>query len=148
MGTVITPRIMEASHAVMRRTASMKSNAISGTREISTLSQTCPAGSRTCSNIALFLSHVQTRRSIARDAHTESVREQSRDSIPEFQCRKKLRKAIPQIAEHQKKNSPSGGKGIVREVPPGDPGFRRVWRWVWHAPPICGRLTLPSDPEM
>src|ERR1035437_7333681 len=80
---------MEASHAVMRRTASMKSNAISGTREISTLSQTCPAGSRTCSNIALFLSHVQTRRSIARDAHTESVREQSRDSIPEFQCRKK-----------------------------------------------------------
>src|SRR5882762_6034953 len=56
-GTVMTPTMMEASQAVMRRTASMKSNAMSGTREVSTLSHRCPAGSRTCSNIAVFLSH-------------------------------------------------------------------------------------------
>src|ERR1700730_11985031 len=78
---VITPTRIEASHAVMRRAASMNRRAISGTRETNTLSHTCPVGSRICSNIAIFLSLAMCR---SRNTQIGRTRLKARLTLPEF----------------------------------------------------------------
>ena len=85
----MTPAMIVASHAVMRRAASMNSSAINGTSEISTLSHRFPAGFSTCWNIRLISLCYECvfaegdYRNIARNArHPYSQRERRKSKLP------------------------------------------------------------------
>ena len=91
IGMVIAPTRIEASQAVMRSAASMNRSANSGTREINTLSHTCPVGSSICSNIAIFLSFAMRR---SRSTHLRRTRLEAGVTLPEFQyCSVRLEKS-------------------------------------------------------